>query len=401
MPRTASLRVVQAAALVVGGTGLVSLVLGMGPAIGREGDAVQREKMSALECKPFPAEAMGGLTDWVGAEGSTPVSGGVLPEGGVVAFAFINAGNGASMTMINTLTRLQRQQGEDGLTVFAVHPDEEWEEITEKHEDGRLRIPIARDPGGKFAAALGADNDPDLYLIDRAGLLRYADIETRSLGVAIAALLRETPEEAAQNAASEGQARGIAMAEDGPAETPGNDEAGGGEGSGVDRGEYAKAPWPSVNGGSLNATNFQNKPLPVKLGGETWITPEQDLTGKVIVLDFWATWCGPCIRAMPTLDGLQKRHRGSLVVLGVGGQSDDIDTFRDYVQDSKHSYGQVFDPQQRIYRALKVRAIPHVVVMSTDGVVRWQGNPLSQDFKGAVEAVIDADPGLKANQSDG
>ncbi|MFK7885066.1 MAG: redoxin domain-containing protein [Phycisphaerales bacterium] len=367
-------------------------LLAMGPKISREGDGPHRDKMSLLESAPFPIEAMADLTEWIG----EPVSADVFTSGEVIAIAFIDSGNGASMTMLNSLTRMKRQRGDRGLTVFAVHGEENWDKIAGLAEDNRVRIPVLKDDGS-FAEALGVDDDPDVYLIDRSGLLRYADIHSRSVDVGVAALLRETPEIAAKNAAKEAQIRQIAMEEDGPAEER---RTGTGNATKADPADYASARWPEHNKGSINATSFQGKQLPVRLGGETWLTDRQELSGKVIVLDFWATWCGPCRRVMPTLDQLQTRNQNDLAILGVGGQSESMSTVRSYLASNKHAYGQLYDARQRIYGAMNVRAIPHAVIISTDGVIRWQGNPLDSKFRPALEQVLRVDPGISRNQSE-
>lgn len=389
MPRQAARRRLAVLGLTIACTPL----LAMGPKISREGDGPHREQMSALEAQPIPAEmieALEGLTEWV----NEPVTSETLTAGGVVAIAFIDSGNGASMTMLNSMTRLQRKNSEKGLTVIAVHPASGWDTIEDLAENNRIRVPVVKDDGS-LAAALSVDNDPDVFLIDRAGLLRYADIHSRSVDIGIATLLRETPERAAQNASKEAQIRRIAMEEDGPASERTGSTMGP---SSAEPAEYSDAAWPAYNRGNLNATNFQGKTLPVRLGGEQWITPKQDLAGKVIVLDFWAVWCPPCRRAMPGLDTLQKSNPDDLAILGVGGQSESIDTVRSYVAKSQHSYGHMYDARQRIYKAMSIRAIPHVVLLSSDGVIRWQGNPLDSNFNKAVEQVLAVDPGISRNQ---
>ena len=55
----------------------------------------------------------------------------------------------------------------------------------------------------------------------------------------------------------------------------------------IDPGLYKTAAWPAHNT-DLYAKNLQGQKLPVALGQETWLTEKQDLTGKVLVLDFWA-----------------------------------------------------------------------------------------------------------------
>ncbi len=389
MPAPSARRLLAVAGLTIACVPL----LAMAPKISREGDGAHREKMSAMEAQPVPAEmieTLDGLSEWV----NEPVTSETLTAGGVVAIAFIDSGNGASMTMLNSMTRLMRKNSEKGLSVIVVHPEAGWDRIEELAENNRIRVPVVRDSGA-LAEALGVDNDPDVYLIDRAGLLRYADIHSRSVDIGIATLLRETPERAAKNAAKEAQIRRIAMEEDGPASERESSTMGAPAASPE---AYDQASWPAHNRGRLNATNFQGRTLPVRLGGERWITEKQDLTGKVVVLDFWAVWCPPCRQAMPGLDRLQKSNPNDLAILGIGGQSESFEKVRDYVRKTNHSYGQLYDGRQRIYKAMSVRAIPHVVVLSTDGVIRWQGNPLDPNFNRAVEQVLEVDPGVSRNR---
>jgi thiol-disulfide isomerase/thioredoxin len=167
------------------------------------------------------------------------------------------------------------------------------------------------------------------------------------------------------------------------------------DGPGVDPALYAAAEWPAHNT-DLYAEDFQGKNLPAPLGAETWLTAKQDLAGKVVLLDFWATWCGPCVAATPKLAELQKAHPDSLAVVGVSGQGEDAETIRSYLAEHKPSFAYIHDDAQTVFKPFKSRGIPLVVVVSTDGVVRWIGNPFEPDFKPAVEQIVKADPLVKA-----
>ncbi|MCC5822165.1 MAG: TlpA family protein disulfide reductase [Phycisphaerales bacterium] len=377
-------------ALIAGLALTAAVTTALSPRVARQGDAEHRAKLAEIEAKPFALDTLAALTEWVGGDA---VTGEQINAGGVIAFAFIDVQNSTSMVMLNTLTRMARVQGEQGLSVFAVHPAESWEEIKRLAEDNRLRIPVALDAEGAFRKAMGADGTPDLYLIDRAGQLRFADIESRALPVAVNMLLREDAAEAVANAALEAASPAVASTEAEPSERPGRTQRP--ERRTVTEADYRSAEWPAHNTGRLSGKNVQGSPLPVPMGRETWITPRQDLSGRVIVLDFWATWCGPCIRVMPALDQFQKEHPEQLAILGVAGQGEDLGTVRQWLNRNPHSYGQLFDPQQRVYRSLEIRGIPHVAVLSTDGVVRWQGHPGSPEFRKAVEQVLKVDPGLR------
>ncbi len=347
----------------------------MGPGIAREGDAAHQEALREIETKPFAVELFDGLDGWTLGQALTSEA----IEGKVVLIGVV-ADDPQSMMAFSSLARHQRKNADKGLVVLAIHPETGWGALNEKVNAGRINVQVARDVGGAFAAGVLADNYPDFFLIDRAGQLRYADIANKSLKVAIGQLLRESVEDALANAKL--QAQGIEVALEEPKHQKKE----------ILPAKYTRADWPEKNTGKLNAKNVQGKQLPVPLGNEEWLTKEKDLEGKVLVLDFWATWCGPCRRASPMLDKLQKKYEGKLEVLAISGQSEDEGTVRKYIGKKKNAYSHLFDKKQSIYRKLEIRAIPHTIVMSTDGVIRWQGNPLSPAFKKAVEQVIAQDP---------
>jgi thiol-disulfide isomerase/thioredoxin len=358
--------------------GIMGMGALMGPAVEREGDAAHINAMREMEAKPFDTALFEGLTDWTHADMLNASS----IENKVVLIGLIDSASPQSMLTLSTLARYERQNEDKGLVVLAVHPEMGWDSMQEKINDGRVKVQAAKDPGNAFASALKSDDVPDLYLIDRAGQLRYADLESRSLKSAVGQLLRETSEEAIENAQLEAQ--GIELAVETEQAAPKKKE--------IPSAAYANANWPDHNKQKLSARDMQGKPLPVAMGNEEWLTEKKDTENKVIVLDFWATWCGPCKRASPTLEALQRQYEGKVEVLAIGGRSDDEAKHRKYVIQNKKAYSNLYDPTDTINNALQVRGIPHTVVMSTDGVIRWQGNPLSPEFTRAVAAVVKADP---------
>ena len=99
---------------------------------------------------------------------------------------------------------------------------------------------------------------------------------------------------------------------------------------------------------------------------------------------------------MPILDQLQKDNKENLAVLAIGGQREDEATVRSFVAEHKESISNLFDADQSVYNKFESRGIPLVVVMSTDGVIRWIGNPHDANFKKAVAQVLKVDPLINA-----
>jgi thiol-disulfide isomerase/thioredoxin len=93
------------------------------------------------------------------------------------------------------------------------------------------------------------------------------------------------------------------------------------------------------------------------------------LRGRVVLLDFWATWCTPCRFVMPELDALQDRHGAQgLRVMGVSAEdSEDVDS---YVRRARVKYAIGVDTGEETGRAYGVSGLPTLVVIDKRGIVR-------------------------------
>lgn len=95
-----------------------------------------------------------------------------------------------------------------------------------------------------------------------------------------------------------------------------------------------------------------------------------DLKGKPVLLDFWATWCGPCAVEAPIVDRLSRRfEKKGLVVLGVN-TSDSPEAIRAYTRKKGLSYRMVNDPHGKAQEAYGVKQLPSLVVIDRQGNVQ-------------------------------
>jgi thiol-disulfide isomerase/thioredoxin len=97
-----------------------------------------------------------------------------------------------------------------------------------------------------------------------------------------------------------------------------------------------------------------------------------DLQGKVVLLDFWATWCGPCREALPHMQKVAKKFQGQpLVILSVSLDKDEK-AWKDFIAKNEMTWPQYRDGyfEGPIAKKFSVNAIPHTFTIDTDGVMQ-------------------------------
>jgi thiol-disulfide isomerase/thioredoxin len=97
-----------------------------------------------------------------------------------------------------------------------------------------------------------------------------------------------------------------------------------------------------------------------------------DLHGKVVLLDFWATWCGPCREALPHMREIAKKFQGQpLVILSVSLDSDE-QKWKEFVAQNGMTWPQYRDGSftSPIAKMFSVEAIPHTFTIDADGVLQ-------------------------------
>jgi len=93
------------------------------------------------------------------------------------------------------------------------------------------------------------------------------------------------------------------------------------------------------------------------------------LRGKVIVLNFWATWCGPCKEEMPALDRLSRRFDpADVAVLTITAEHEDT-RIKQFMNQLNSSLPVLLDTQRDVATALMVRGLPTTIFVAKNGTV--------------------------------
>ena len=94
-----------------------------------------------------------------------------------------------------------------------------------------------------------------------------------------------------------------------------------------------------------------------------------EMAGKVVLLDFWATWCGPCNEALPELKHIAKKFADQpLVILSISSDDDDA-KWRAFIAKNGMTWPQYRDKNGHLSHLFEIEGIPHYFTIDTDGVL--------------------------------
>jgi len=117
------------------------------------------------------------------------------------------------------------------------------------------------------------------------------------------------------------------------------------------------------------------------------------LRGQVVLLNFWATWCGPCVRELPSIERLHRAFKGKgLVTLGLNAEEPAV--AREFIKRGGYTFATLVDEQRAMTRAYRVSAIPQTLIIDKDGKVaaHFIGMRSENDLRAALQKA-----GLGAN----
>ncbi len=92
-----------------------------------------------------------------------------------------------------------------------------------------------------------------------------------------------------------------------------------------------------------------------------------DYAGKIVIVDFWATWCPPCRRGIPDLISLQKQFKNKIAVIGISVDSDTKSDVIPFIKSMGINYTVCYASQEVVHAYGDIEAIPTSFVIDKDG----------------------------------
>ncbi len=140
------------------------------------------------------------------------------------------------------------------------------------------------------------------------------------------------------------------------------------------------------------------KPAPALATAPAWSVTDLDgkavssasLSGKVVLLNFWATWCPPCVAEIPDFIALQQRHASDgLAIVGASVDSEP-DTVRDFAQRRGMNYTVAMADPALLEKFGPISVIPVTLLIDRDGriVRRFEGRATAEELDSALKGVL-------------
>jgi thiol-disulfide isomerase/thioredoxin len=390
-------------------------------AILRESVGQRAAELLAMELKPFDQTLWTTLSAWTNGQALDASA----TDGRVVLVATWASWNPAATRAIPMIQDLKNKFGGDGLVVVGVHHTTGFDKAPDALAPRNADFLIAHDADGKFREGIKSDQDPDFYLIDRAGQLRFADIRTESVQAAVEQLLAEDSAAAGSlvNRMAAAEAKREAefrkpTAIQGSVDMRSMPEV---PFAAPSEAAYARAGWPERKTDDDNRRNDEAQgPRPVAPPG-TWFGGTAPKTeGRAVVYYAWRLDDPRGAEIVRQMETLQKQLGRDAVIVGVltGVNTGDNNNNRDE---------EVIPPEvllRRLDRFRTTHGVTHpmaadigggifqsdnrgrgenedyvAIVVSSDGVARWEGAVADEAFRASLSRVVNIDPGVRARRA--
>lgn len=396
--------------------------------IEREGEGSRRQSLDAMELKDAPSGLWGSLSNWsTDGKASDALDAAKLAGKPVLVLTWATWSKPSLREALPLATKLAANNPD--LVVIAAHSAQGWDAAA--GATAGTKVVLAQDAKGEFRKGLGSDSDPDFYVFDRAGHMRYADIATPSVIQAVEEVVAETKEQAADveaikaaRAGKGGVAGTVSITDIDPEKLPlvppGYRQP--------TEDEYNKADWPKFvdvpNVFQFEQVNGEVRYPTIALAAKKTIkTGREAPQGRATVMYLWHPEVPATFDVMDRMDVLQQQNQRDLNVIGAaillkkidsgraGQISEETDIerltkgFDAFVQkrNSKHTLALDTDLSSTSGMGessyFPIAGVPCAVIASSDGTIRWAGAVNTSEFTSAIENVLRNDPGIRNRRS--
>ena len=131
-------------------------------------------------------------------------------------------------------------------------------------------------------------------------------------------------------------------------------------------------PAPPLNDGAIKYLQVKGK------GGEA----RPGTQGKVVVVEQWATWCGPCVHMVPHLNEIYEKYKEDpdFQLVGVTNETDES-LINGFIEKHSMQYSVAIDANGVVSKGYPTQGIPNATIIGKDGCVFWNGHPSGMDKK--------------------
>jgi peroxiredoxin len=115
------------------------------------------------------------------------------------------------------------------------------------------------------------------------------------------------------------------------------------------------------------------------------------LKGKVVMVNFWATWCVPCRQEMPHLQALYERYNSlGFELLAVNVEKDNAEGARKWLEETPVTFPVLFDTKNEVTKLYKVQTMPSTVLVGRDGTMRFIHHGYKPGFEAEYQTQVRA-----------
>lgn len=113
-----------------------------------------------------------------------------------------------------------------------------------------------------------------------------------------------------------------------------------------------------------------------------------ELRGRPVILNFWATWCTPCVEEVATLQACSTRYSQEIVIVGINADEPRNDVL-DFIDEHALTFTMLLDPDSRIQNLYEIRGFPTTFIIDREGIIRavhigYLSDVLLADYLGMV-----------------